>query len=347
MARRFGTDVIVTPLPLRRLRLLRIQGAQYKMSTDRHRCPVTDYVNLAVFSSDRYHPIDFSFVLGPQPDEGRAVPKAAGATPPDITQFSSHHNHPEDFPFALCPQPDEGRTVPKAAGATPPDITQQFRDWITGQDFTCLGARSSLRRDVLFIESFGSPFGNEAASELYPRLESFVLNQLSPQESFTSFVAIFNSPTDLTELAFEQKLWELLSGLHERDRGQYQWSPEVSSDPTSPHFGFSIAERALFIVGMHGGSSRVSRRFPQPAIAFNAHTQFKRLRADGAYAGLQRQVRKREIELQGCTNPNLTDHGQDTEAKQYSGREVPADWVAPFTPAPPSHKGPPNNLEED
>ena len=34
--------------------------------------------------------------------------------------------------------------------------------------------------------------------------------------------------------------------------------------------------------------------------------------------------------LQGEINPMVDDHGQSSEARQYSGREVEEDWQAPF-----------------
>jgi hypothetical protein len=34
--------------------------------------------------------------------------------------------------------------------------------------------------------------------------------------------------------------------------------------------------------------------------------------------------------LQGSLNPNLADFGEQSEARQYSGRATEADWVCPF-----------------
>lgn len=76
----------------------------------------------------------------------------------------------------------------------------------------------------------------------------------------------------------------------------------------------------------------MARRLPSPALVFNSHRQFDRLRADGRYAKMQAATRERDIALQGSINPNLADHGEASEARQYSGRAVDADWICPFRP---------------
>jgi len=45
---------------------------------------------------------------------------------------------------------------------------------------------------------------------------------------------------------------------------------------------------------------------------------------------MQRTIRRRDISLQGFTNPMLTDFGEQSEARQYSGRAVDEDWSPPF-----------------
>jgi FPC/CPF motif-containing protein YcgG len=45
---------------------------------------------------------------------------------------------------------------------------------------------------------------------------------------------------------------------------------------------------------------------------------------------MQQIIRHRDIALQGSTNPMLTDFGEQSEARQYSGRAVDDDWVPPL-----------------
>ncbi len=83
---------------------------------------------------------------------------------------------------------------------------------------------------------------------------------------------------------------------------------------------------------MHPHASRRARRFAWPALVFNAHDQFEQLRKAGTLAGLQRQIRQREIALDGTLNANLSEYGEASEALQYSGRANAAGWTCPFRP---------------
>jgi FPC/CPF motif-containing protein YcgG len=147
---------------------------------------------------------------------------------------------------------------------------------------------------------------------------------------YATFVAIFESPRGTDELQFESLFWQQLRRLHELDAAHFDWDPNVRSDPTDPHFSFSFGGQALYVIGLHANSSREARRFPWPALVFNPHEQFERLRADGKWKRMQETIRARDLELQGSINPMLSDFGVDSEARQYSGRAVEEDWRAPF-----------------
>jgi len=60
---------------------------------------------------------------------------------------------------------------------------------------------------------------------------------------------------------------------------------------------------------MHPHASRTSRRFAWPTLVFNAREQFEHLGEKSQFNGLQRQIRSREIELDGSINANLADFG--------------------------------------
>ena len=96
--------------------------------------------------------------------------------------------------------------------------------------------------------------------------------------------------------------------------------PKVAEDPEAGDFGFSFAGRGFFVIGLHPDASRLARRFPWPALVFNAHAQFDRLKADGRYPKMQGAIRAREMAWQGSLNPNLSDFGVRSEARQYSGQ---------------------------
>ena len=92
--------------------------------------------------------------------------------------------------------------------------------------------------------------------------------------------SIFAGPDDFDEAAFEAALWQRAQSLSDKDvwRGQ-DYDPRVSHDPANPHFSLSFGGEAFFIVGLHPKASRPARRFERPALVFNLHDQFERLRA--------------------------------------------------------------------
>lgn len=208
------------------------------------------------------------------------------------------------------------------------DKLAAFAGWVAGPAFSCLGARSAVRRGVLSSGEFGALDDRGTTGALHEALEEFVKKRPA-EENFSTFVAVFDGPLGVSEDEFEVLLWNRLSWLREYEQDRYAWAPDVDCDPKSERFGFSIAEEALFVVGMHAQAARISRRFPYPAMAFNPHGQFRRLRELDMYAGLQQRIRQRELRLQDSLNPNLADHGEASEARQYSGRRAEADWQCP------------------
>ncbi|NLN24698.1 MAG: YqcI/YcgG family protein [Bacteroidetes bacterium] len=127
---------------------------------------------------------------------------------------------------------------------------------------------------------------------------------------------------------FEEKIWKQLQLLHNVD--PHPWDSEVSSDPENSKFSFSIAGKAFCIIGMHPKSSRMARQSPYPAMIFNLHWQFEKLRDMGVYQRVKKRIRKADEKLQGSINPMLDDFGDSSEARQYSGRAVDSNWKCPF-----------------
>ncbi len=160
---------------------------------------------------------------------------------------------------------------------------------------------------------------------------------VGPHTSLTSFLAAFLRPSVMDERQFERRLWRQLRLVHRADGSA--WGEAVSRDPGDDHFGISVAGTAFFVVGLHPGSSRIARRAPMPVLAFNLHSQFERLRSGDRYERFRDTIRHRDLRLQGTINPMLADHGHISEARQYSGRAVPAGWRAPFPlPSCPFHE---------
>lgn len=209
--------------------------------------------------------------------------------------------------------------------------TEQIRhavhSMIEHADYPCLGAKSVFRRDGAVQLVLDDLTSGDAARRVRQGLKAFA-ELVEQEDSFHSFVATFRQPTGLDERAFEELLWGLLQRIHDGD--DQPWSADVSADPTNPHFAFSVAGSAYFVVGLHPAASRIARRAPLPTIVFNPHAQFETLRRTGQFDRMRDIIRRRDRDVQGTINPMVADHGESSEAIQYSGRLHSHDWKAPL-----------------
>lgn len=225
---------------------------------------------------------------------------------------------------------------PSLATADEEEIGAALAKWCLQPDYPCVGARSVFRRHSAEICVVNELAGEASSRVLHDRLVGFAdgAEDLTRDGTLASFIAAFRRPEVGGEKEFEELLWRQLSMLHELDH--HRWDPAVSSDPASPHFAFSVAGTAFFVIGMHPHASRIARRTPLPVMVFNLHHQFEQLRASGQYDRMRDVIRRRDERLQGSVNPMVADHGLISEARQYSGRAVPNTWQAPgsFVPVP-------------
>ena len=205
-----------------------------------------------------------------------------------------------------------------------------LRTFVLDDTFSCLGARSAIRRGTYRMGAYARLDDHDVTEGLARDLYAFAAERRGFESDFTTFVAVFRERPYDSEESFERALWSQLQRLHDCDARYHRWDAAVSNDPADPRFSFSVAGNAFFVVGLHPAASRAARRFAWPALVFNAHEQFENLRADGRFAGLQAQIRMREKLLNGDLNPNLSDYGRDSEARQYSGRNSTEGWTCPF-----------------
>jgi len=210
-------------------------------------------------------------------------------------------------------------------------IHDSFRALILNPQFSCVGAKSAIQNGGYRIGHYDELASRTATSGLAHDLYHFLAEQPELEGEFSTFVATFSQPVIHSEEQFEALLWKQLQLLHEADAKLHQWDPAVSDDPSSPHFAFSFAEQSFFVVGIHPAASRYTRRFAWPALVFNLHSQFEKLREDGKFERMQEIIRAREQALQGSVNENLANHGTVSDARQYAGRPVEADWECPFS----------------
>lgn len=212
------------------------------------------------------------------------------------------------------------------------DARDAFRQSVLRSDFPCVGAKAAFNSESYVLKVYGELGVSDSTARLCADLFDFTRSEVRHASVYATFVAVFAEPLGIGEVEFEKLLWQQLRNLHRAEAGQFDWDPSVRSDPADPHFSFSFAGQALYVIGMHANSSREARRFKWPALVFNPHEQFEQLRANGKWKKMQETIRSRDHALQGSINPMLSDFGQQSEARQYSGRAVEEAWSAPFSP---------------
>jgi FPC/CPF motif-containing protein YcgG len=229
----------------------------------------------------------------------------------------------------------EGRMVRVFDPALPPtpleeQVHGELRARMLAPEFSCVGARAAFNSGAYRLGVYGDMADSGALAGLARDLATFAGEQPALGSDFSTFVAAFSGPPAQDEAEFEARLWATLQTLYDVDRLFHPPDPKLADDPEAGNFGFSFGGRGFFVIGLHPASSRLARRFPWPALVFNAHAQFDRLKADGRYPKMQAAIRARELAWQGSLNPNLSDFGERSEARQYSGRAVEEDWRCPF-----------------
>ena len=210
-------------------------------------------------------------------------------------------------------------------------LAERFRDLIQNPSFPCVGAKAALARgQIRFV--IGRDIGAaDDDARLHAALMAFVCRYQARPALFQSLVVIFDRPGGLSEEGFEARMWDRLQALSDQDsRLGHAYDARVAPDPQDAHFSLSCAGEAFFVVGLHPGASRKARLFAAPALVFNLHDQFERLRAEGRYERMRETIQARDVSWAGSVNPMLTRHGERSEAPQYSGRQVPDDWACPF-----------------
>jgi uncharacterized protein len=216
-------------------------------------------------------------------------------------------------------------TAPAQVAAT----VQAFEALVAAQDFPCLGAKASQARHGLHFLGAHDIASARDDRRITAGLQDFA-GRHGEHSLFVSLVVLFPFSTRLSERGFEVALWQRLRAIHVIDREEHGWDASVSDDPASANFSMSVGGKAFYVVGLHPDASRRARRFRCPVLVFNPHSQFEQLRADGRYGKLRQAIVQRDIAYAGSANPMLAVHGKSPEARQYSGRQVGADWVCPF-----------------
>lgn len=209
-------------------------------------------------------------------------------------------------------------------------IVNEYSEFLNKKEFPCVAAKAAVSRNhiqCIVASHMACPAHDQTILQF---LYNFVDSYRASEGSYHSAAVIFKEPSAINETLFDTFLWQRLNSLSSMDKQTYNHDPRVDSDPNSSRYSFSLKEEAFFILGLHPGSSRRSRRFKYPAMIFNPHTEFEKLRNSNRYAKMKEVVRKRDIEYSGSVNPMLADFGEVSEVYQYSGMHYSGDWTCPL-----------------
>ena len=208
---------------------------------------------------------------------------------------------------------------------------EDFRAKIQQIEFTCVGAKSALARGSLLLINARNITASWNDLEIHRKLLEWSIAFGTNSSGLRSLAVIFDAPVRLSEREFEGALWQRIQSLSDEDhRRGYQVAPRFSGNPDDPHFSLSFGGKAYFVVGLHPEASRPARRFARPAMVFNLHDQFVRLREEGGYERMRETILARDEAFAGSANPMIARHGEVSEARQYSGRLIEGAWQCPF-----------------
>lgn len=209
-------------------------------------------------------------------------------------------------------------------------VIEDYLSFISNPHFPCVAARAAYSQKQIRCFVAGHMACPAFDRIILDFIYAFVDDYHNEKNLYHSVTIIFEGPVITTEEYFDQLLWQRLQALSDLDAEAYPYDKRVSSDPSSPHFSYSLKQEAFYVIGLHPASSRIARRFSYPTLVFNPHQQFEMLRQQHHYESMKQTVRNREIKLCGSINPMLDDYGSSSETLQYSGRRYDATWKCPI-----------------
>lgn len=205
-----------------------------------------------------------------------------------------------------------------------------LRSFLKQKGYPCIGAKAALHKDQIFMCYADDILSAECDEHILESIYGVIRFFQENEAMYTSFAVVFSGPDNLSEAAFELAVWQRLQALHNLDSEKFSWDARVSNNADEPNFSFSLGGKAFFVIGMNPNSSRKARQFETPAMIFNLHEQFERLREAGSFESIREQIRKNDLRFAGSFNPNIDDYGRSSEARQYSGKAVDENWLCPL-----------------
>ena len=209
------------------------------------------------------------------------------------------------------------------------DEVQIISGHIRKEEFPCVMAKAVERLGGIKIISTSELLNSSEVSRIHNEFIEFI-GKFRQREKLSSFILACRDESYSSFSKFEEDFWKFLKKLRIFDLGLHPHDPRVSHDPTHHEFSYSIGSEAFFILLLHPQSPRQSRRLKFPAIVFNPHVQFERLREKGIFKKIQNIIRVKDKILQGSINPMLSDFGEKSEVFQYVGRVYAPDETVPL-----------------
>jgi uncharacterized protein len=209
-------------------------------------------------------------------------------------------------------------------------IIEKYHAFLDDKAYPCIGAKAAMTKQQFKCMVAGHMACPHDDQNILQFLYDFVADYRDSTKLFHSATVLFKLPATHSDEMFDELLWQRLQALADLDAENHCYDRRVSKDPFNSFFSFSLREEAFFIVGLHPGSSRLSRKFTYPALVFNPHAQFETLRETDRYEHLKTIIRKRDEAYSGSVNPMLEDFGEASEVYQYSGRKYDQHWQCPF-----------------
>lgn len=210
-------------------------------------------------------------------------------------------------------------------------LAASFDEFLVQDGYPCVGAKVARNKRQIELHRFQDIHSDSEDEDLLSLLYDFIKRYNQQQRIFFSFVCAFTNCDVGSDRGFERALWARLQALHNIDSKVFAWDPRVSNDPDDDNFSFSLGGEAFFIIGLNPYSKLKSRKFRYPAIVFNLHSQFQQLKDQNKFESMRSQIRKNDKVFCGQVNTTLADHGDGSEARQYSGRAISNNWQCPFT----------------
>jgi len=210
------------------------------------------------------------------------------------------------------------------------EMIADYLAFISRPEFPCVAARTAFAHNQIRSFVAGNMLCPADDRHILDFIYHFIDDYRNAKSLYHSATVIFTGPEINSEQYYDDMLWRRLQSFSDIDAVNYNYDKRVSADPASPHFSYSLKEEALFVIGLHPASSRISRRFKYPTIVFNPHEQFELLREQRYYERMKQTVRHRDFKLSGSINPMLDDYGSSSEALQYSGRKYDNNWQCPL-----------------